>query len=93
MNQQLVSLFWTLAEGCTKHMAYHGRKEPTGDCPTCRAVWYARMQLIELAPPAAITADVEGRYVGPVDQRCMFCGMAEVHSVEQHHRSLADLRR
>ena len=37
-----------LAEGCKVHRAYRAKRPPTGDCPTCWAMWEAGERLTQL---------------------------------------------
>jgi len=48
IQDELVLLLSTLADGCKKHPAYRAIRPATGKCDRCTQLWAAKKRVIEL---------------------------------------------
>ena len=87
--QKNINQFWILAQGCTRHMPYRAKREPTNECSTCHAMWEAKVYLEAHFPQAAEELPPDINFTP--DPRCAFCAEGVPHLTGTHLRSIRGL--
>ena len=77
---------WLLIDGCSRHKAFRGGKDPTYECESCRRIRRTRELMLASYSPARDNPPSD-RYVGTVDPLCWYCTQALPHTRSEHMRS------